>query len=45
MKVLKPLITALVTISRAPVSIPAAGPKWIAEEMVALLAHNVVGHD
>ena len=42
---MKPFTTVLATITTTPVSIPAIGPNRIAAEIVALVAHNVVGHD
>jgi hypothetical protein len=40
-----PLTAVLVTTTTSPVSIPAIGPNRIAAEMVALVAHSVVGQD
>src|SRR6476469_5879253 len=42
---MKPLTTVLSVITTAPVSIPGIGPIRIAAEIVALVAHNVVGQD
>src|SRR3979411_3307450 len=40
-----PLQTVLAIITTTPVSTPGIGPIRIAAEIVALVAHNVVGHD
>src|SRR4051812_21767205 len=42
---MKPFTTVLAIITATPVSIPAIGPARMAAEIVALVAHNVVGHD
>ena len=42
---MKPFTTVLATITTTPASIPAIGPNRIAAEIVALVAHSVVGHD
>src|SRR3954453_23743757 len=42
---MNPLTTVLAIITAPPVSMPAMGPSRIAAEIVALVAHNVVGHD
>ena len=42
---MKPLTTVLAIITTTPVSMPGIGPIRIAAEIVALVAHNVVGHD
>src|SRR6478736_6567845 len=42
---MKPLTTVLAIITTTPASIPGIGPIRIATEIVALVAHNVVGHD
>jgi hypothetical protein len=42
---MKPLTTVLAIITTTPASIPGIGPIRIAAEIVALVAHNVVGHD
>src|SRR6476619_2533316 len=42
---MKPLTTVLAAITTPPVIMPGIGPIRIAAEIVALVAHNVVGHD
>src|SRR6187200_1341286 len=42
---MKPLTTVLAIITTTPVSMPGIGPSRTAAEMVALVAHSVVGHD
>src|SRR5205085_6803180 len=42
---MKPLTTVLAIITATPVSMPGIGPVSTAAEIVALVAHNVVGHD
>src|SRR5687767_6151137 len=42
---MKPFTSVLAIITATPASIPAIGPARIAAEIVALVAHNVVGHD
>src|SRR6476620_3486608 len=42
---MKPFTTVLAIITATPASMPGIGPNWIAAEIVALVAHNVVGHD
>ena len=42
---MKPFTTVLAIITTTPVSMPGIGPSRIAAEIVALVAHSVVGHD
>src|SRR5215831_9754924 len=42
---MNPLTTVLTIITTTPASMPGIGPIRIAAEIVALVAHNVVGHD
>ncbi len=42
---MKPFTTVLAIITATPASIPAIGPGRMAAEIVALVAHSVVGHD